>query len=284
MKNSKTKLVELTTENITEYKSVLGAEAAENIVRKYYRGIALHEALNMSLLAVLLWEKKQQTAEISAFYMKDDEAGKALLAAYKEAIFAEDMTDTVIELPAEGSEAVCSLLREMGFHLQERESNEICLSVDELSQLPVMETQNVTSEIRSIGSLTLPQMQKGLIRAHFGNKTGKMLTDLTALPVSWFEPDISCCVLQEGIVNGLLLIHKTETDRLAVQLMYIEQNLSQVYILRMIQFAVKRAREKYPADTQVVVKCCNPEIKAFTEKLFRKKSEQIVIRGEKSER
>ena len=276
---------QITEENVKEYECILRPENAENIGRKFYRALALHDGEEM-VKATVLWKIKgdgisaDPEAELLQFDGKEVQAAQAILEAFGQAAMEEGITRTFFEFPADKKEAEILALKEAGYLIREAESRELLITAGELAKLPVMGKLLINNSVKSIGSMSLQQFRKGITECLYYKKNGD-LEDLSLLPLSWFEADISCATVQDGVVNGMLLLHKNSIGELCVKLMFGNSRTNKSDFIRMIQFSILEITKKYHADTVIRVKCCDEETKAFAGTLFQKKKGNTILYGER---
>ena len=108
--------------------------------------------------------------------------------------------------------------------------------------LPLSEKAQLPEHVTSIGTLTLNQMRRGIDNCIYRRHTG-ILPDLAVLPVNWFEPELSFCVLIDGRVCGLLLVHKQVTDTLEAELFYASEPAGKQDMIGMIKYTIRHLVE-----------------------------------------
>ena len=282
-------MLEFITKNNEEYwENCLHPDIAENIGRKFYKGIMELNEENYVVEGFLIWENKNMLkaennkAELIDFYAEDDETAKSLLKAYAQEAKREEIETTYFEARPEWNEVVMTSLRESGFELTEEETKEVSISIGELNRLPVMAKNLITPKIVCLGELSLLQLRNGILNCMNSNIMGD-LEDLLYLSVKWYEDKVSSCVLTDGVVNGFLLVHKTTTGKLIVKLLYGSKQTSQIELLQMIQHSIIKGKECYDVDTQVLVKCCNNNAKELVKKLFQREQNRKTIFGSRRE-
>jgi len=101
--------------------------------------------------------------------------------------------------------------------------------------------------------------------------------------MSWFEQDVSSCVQTDGKATGFLLVHKTESDKLVVELLFAMEPDATINLLQMIRYSVNAAAEKYPPETEVILKRHDGNSKALINKLFPDKKGAEALAGEREE-
>ncbi len=276
---------QITEENVKEYELILKPENAENIGRKFYRALALHDE-EETVKATVLWKIKESgsstgpKAEILQLDAMEAQAAKDILEAFGQAAKEEGVTRIFFEFPAEKKETEILALKEDGYQIKEAESRELLITAGELAKLPVMGKLLINDSVQSIGSLSLQQFRKGITECLYYKKNGD-LEDLSQLPLSWYEADISCAGVIDGVVNGMLLLHKNSIGELYVKLMFGNAKMNKSDFIRMIQFSILETTKKYEADTVIRVKCCDEETKAFANALFQQKKGNTILYGER---
>ncbi len=75
--------------------------------------------------------------------------------------------------------------------------------------------------------------------------------DIGSLPLGWFDPDVSCCLIEDGRVYGLLLVHRLENGNLRIELMQIESHATKKDLLYLMRYALAAAVDKYGGDVLV---------------------------------
>ncbi len=159
----------------------------------------------------------------------------------------------------------------------EEDSEEMTL--EELSVLSVIKGI-VPKYILPVCRLTINLFRRGIAKCVSDNRKG-ILEDLEFLPINWYDTDVSCCVYNGGSVNGFLLVNKTATGKIVVDLFFAYEPEAGKNLLYMINFSVRKALKKYPKDTVVKLVIHNEISAALVKKLFPRKHGKICIMGER---
>ena len=154
------------------------------------------------------------------------------------------------------------------------------VTVDELSKVAGKGKPELSPNIVSIDQLMLRQFQKGIMNCLSHGLAGA-LEDLDTLPAGWFEPKVSCCVQSMGKVNGFLLFHETPSGKLAVKLFFACKPAGNQELLGMIRFAIMKAQENYPPQTQIVIRSYDEATDAFARKIFPNAENQLIMEATK---
>ena len=283
-------MIECMTEYNKEYwKDSLHPDISEHIGRKFYKGLMALDSEEAKVIGFLVWEnkniqKKEESnqAELIDFYAKDEETAKRLLEEYGKEAKQEAVKTTYFEARSEWDEVVLAELRKSGFTLTEKDSKTVSISIGELSRLPIMQKNLLTPKIVSLSELSMLQLRNALLNCVGSNMIGD-LEDLAYLPISWYEIEVSACVLADGTVNGFLLIHKTPSGKLEVKVLYGAKSASQIELLQMIQYSITKGKECYDENTPVIIKCCNDTAKELVKKLFQRDQNRKAIWGSRME-
>ncbi len=76
--------------------------------------------------------------------------------------------------------------------------------------------------MHSLSEITHRQFKAGIMTCVIHDRYG-LLEDLPFLPMTRFDPDLSCCIETDGSVNGFLLVHKITRGPFRVELFFAEQ-------------------------------------------------------------
>ena len=278
--------IRITEDNLDEYEELLPGDIAENIGREYFRGIALHKDPDEAAEAALVWEyknfeeDKDTEAEINWIYAKNQKVGKELFAEYAGEAGENQVTRSFLEMP-EDEASLRKILDACGFEIREQESRDVVVCVGELMELPIAKKRS-PSHITAINELMVRQFRKGITNCVFHGRKG-ILEDLEFLPMSWYDEDVSCCVQNDGKVSGFLLVNRMADSRLMVDFLFALEPDARVNLLQMMRFSIRAAAEKYPEDTEVVLRRHNKMTEALIRELFPGKSGKNVLYGERSE-
>ncbi len=115
------------------------------------------------------------------------------------------MTESYYET---SNETLYKLLSDNGFSGEQEEGEEISVSVEDLRKLNgVFKVKSFPEYIKSISELSTLQYRSFIKNCLFRGKYG-ILEDLSYLPKSWFETEVSSCAVVDDTVQGILLIRK----------------------------------------------------------------------------
>ena len=280
------RIEEISLENLEEYEQLLKPNMAENIGREYYNCIAAFDPLGDEAGASMMWELKNTEdpddtrAEIVYFGASEPAEGEELLREYGVRIADNWVKKSFFEL--EGlSEEEQALLTDAGFELEERESRDIVMTLAELNKLSFV-NKKIPKYIISIGKLDFLQFRQGLTNCLFCGRNG-LEEDLALLPADWYENNVSCCVVTDGKVNGLFLVHKMADGILMPVLLFAMGMEANMNMLDMICFSIRAASAIYPEDTQVLIRRHDEKTRALTAKLFPDRKGATVTAGERKE-
>ncbi|MCR5251283.1 MAG: hypothetical protein K6E50_11815 [Lachnospiraceae bacterium] len=276
----------ITTDNLEEYGDRLDADAAENIGRDCFRGLSLHKGKKDPAEALLVWEVKNLEeeadceAELACFYAEQEKSGDALLAELNGHLAEDGVVRSFFEFPSDLKSAD-KCMKKAGFSVEKKESRDLVVSVGELAALDIVK-RTAPAFVAPIGSLMVRQFRKGIANCMFHGRKG-LVEDLATLPMSWYDEDVSCCVQADEKVNGFLLVHKTASGKLLVELLCAIGPDFRMDILYMMRYSVQAAAKKYPKDTPVILRRHSEAVKALTARLFPKKSGEKVLAGTREE-
>ena len=280
------KCIMISEENKSQYVDQMDAEMLENIGRKYYRALALHEDVEHAPQAVVVWKilhipnEKKTAAEIRWFYSKNEATAGSILAECEREFVQEGIRRVFFECEDENEERKAAL-KDHGYTLQMKESRELVMTVAELIPLLGTGDNQPPSYVKSMDQSTFRQ-----VRADIKNcmKQGRMgaLEDLDELPFEWFEPEVSCVIQIEGNICGFLVVHRTAKKRLAVKLFTAWRPATNQDLIHMIRFAIQKVQAKYDPKTQVVIRTYDAAGEALVKKLFSKAERRKLQEAQKN--
>lgn len=273
-------LISITRENLEHYKAVLPEDVAEHIGRSYFHALAVQGDGELpDAAAVWNTDRKGRQAVLLWFSSVDAGSASALLEGLEAQWTEMGVHACVFEFEAM-EKGLQTVFQHAGFRLSTAESRDLRVTVADLKALSLSSQPIASSGIVTIGELTIHQLRKGIINCLFCQKEG-ILADLDTLPVSWFEPNVSCCVRVEGKVCGFLLVHKACSGRLDAELLFAAEPAGKQDLIAMIRYAIWQTAEHYPPDTQVLIHRCSDATRVLTNRMFPGRTGAEVISGEK---
>ena len=279
----------ITENNIKEYEGVIPADVAENIPRNTFCGICVHNE-DENVAAAMVFElknsrdvNKDTTSRISWFTAEDSDSGEMLFLQYGTMMKYEEPKKSLVELKKEGSGFSSGILRNTGFSLSEKESEEVFVTVKDFSELSILRKTKVPPYVIPIGTLSERDFRRGLLNCIF-HTTRELTEDLGALPMKWFDADLSCCIETDGRINGYLLIHELPSGSLQVELLSAYGPDAKADLIHMIRFSILRAVRLYPLDTKVIIPRHDDNSRKLTSYFFPEAKGELCVYGERDER
>ena len=274
----------ITDDNIEEYEDFIDEDVVQSIGREFYRSIAIHEDSVKEPVAAVVWELKdyeedtETSSELEWLYVKDAKVGAMLMEEYGNEIAEDDVKKSFFEFESLDDHA-SETITKAGFSVNKAESRDLIVTIEDLDNLGISK-KKTPPYITCINDLMVRQFRKGITNCLFHGRKG-ILEDLAFLPMSWYDPDISCCVQTDEKVNGFLLVHKRASGPLVVDLLFALEPDAKMNLLHMIRYSINAAVQKYPPDTKVVLRRHNEMTKALISKLFPGRKGETVVKGEK---
>ncbi len=244
----------LSPEIISQYTDYFGQDMAENIGRQYYRGLIATEGDEIK--AGLVWEyrdieqKAENRSQIEFFRASDAEASKLIFAEYQKQITEYDVKISSVVIPVKNTKEEKAALMEAGFSMRLSESDDILVSLSELSAMPLMKKRTVPKEIMPIRQITIRRFKRGIAECVELDRKG-VCEDLSYLPMGWFDTEVSCCYETDDSIKGLLLFHKLPSGILSIQLMVCINEDPGIIIPGMLRFFISACEQIYPPDQKI---------------------------------
>lgn len=276
---------EITIDNIDKCINLLDPDIVDNLGREYFHGL-FHEDDEEKCDGVIIWEIKNVKhpddcyAEIAYFNVKDSRKAGIMLTAFSTVSTGYNIKRSVFEFKDLAPDLE-QMFSSSGFKLSRRESRDLHLSLRELTELKFAK-KKVPPYIVPISELSLLEFKKGISNCIFGGSNG-LLEDLTTLPPSWYDRDISCAVRTDDKITGLFLIHRTSGNVFIPQLLFASGVDSQKDLLHMLSFSIKAASNMYSPDTQILIRRHDDKSQALTAYLFPNAKGYTITAGERRE-
>ena len=280
-------ITEITEDNIERFEQNIDQDILENIQRKNFFGIAAHDVNNY--LGSIIWELKYvddiynaSESRLIYFYAKDNEVGNSLMDTFTQKLAEEDVGKTSFELSLDPDSEEVRVLKENGFEITEGENPDVIVDIDQLSELPIAKEQRNKANITSLTELSPRTFRRGIVDCMFHIQR-EVIEDLDELEYDWFEPHISCYEETDGDVSGYLLVHKTKSGMLRVELLADWGAESQTALLHMIRFSISKGKELYSGSDKVIIRRHDEITYKLVEYLFHGIKGDSCVKGVRTE-
>ena len=280
---------EISEDNVQNYVSLVGMDLAENMERTFYRGLAVEGEENRETLALMIWQlmdSEQEDLEnvnsIEWFMAKDEEAGEELLKAYGEWVEREEVRVSRFAIPAKPDALERAVLKKAGFSTKLTEGDNIVVKVSEFKNLPFVKKRVKDESVCLLKEATIRMFRKGVYRLTSVNLRG-LCEDLSYLPMSWFDPEVSSFSVKDELINGFLLFHREPSGSLSLVLMAALGKEYQKTLVQMMRQSVYAMEEYCTDETRVIIKRHNQAAFQLSEKLFPRGFGTPVYVGERRE-
>ena len=264
-------------------------DVAENIGRTWYRGLVAREDGTEEACGVLVWEYKnvgisglQTEAEIVWAAGERTETMDALFGQYRREIASEYAARSFFEFACEvPGQTVLKSLEAQGFSLRTITGRDLIVTVNDLQRLKLHKKKS-PFYVQPLKVLNLRQFSNGIADCMYQGRKG-ILEDLAWLANKFFEPDVSACILMDEKAKGFLLVHKTGSGVLVVDLLFTMGVNGSRDVLELIRHSVRTALELYPPETKVLLRRHNQTVRALVDRLFPDMKGEEAVAGERME-
>lgn len=147
------------------------------------------------------------------------------------------------------------------------EQDFVC-TVQDLKAIDYLQEDEINSQIASIGSLDLQQFYRCLKIQLSIRVCDWYELDLKKRPITWYEPDVSCCIKKGEDVQGLFLVHRDPSGQLWTEYLSAVLETTDPLLPEMLRYSTKKLIELYPPDTQIVIRRHDANIAAIVSRLF----------------
>lgn len=276
------RIEDITEDNIEDYRDLIDEEFLSNTGREYCRGMVGISELTDEPDAVIFWElkdiesEKGKSSEILYFKTEDEDMGAKLLDEYDARTAEGGVSCSYFEFKDPG-EIEQRVLEKNGFKLEKAESRDIYVTVGELAALKYAK-KKPPKYIKSLSEVTVRQFKAGIMASVLHARYG-LLEDLPYLPMSWYETDISSCVITDDKINGLLLTHELPSGILRIELLFAMEPDGAVNMLDMVRFSIHAAERIRNGDDRVLLRRHSPESEKLIDYLFPGAKGDEVVKG-----
>ncbi|SFC79916.1 hypothetical protein SAMN02910398_03168 [Butyrivibrio sp. YAB3001] len=283
----------LDEDNIEEYAAYLGEDEAENIGRAFFRGLVLLDDLDEPL-GGMIWELKNleegQNVEshIHWFDAGNEEEADALFMRYSEMIADDgvEKSEVCIQATRENSK-MKKILKQQGFDVHLMEGDDVAVGLSEILNMPIFKKSHSPSGcIYSLENMELRSYRRIIAKLDTLGQKGTC-EDLSYLPLSYFEKNISCYYEDENGIQGLLLFHRSPSGSLYLKVMRAvaeTQKEATMILMQMLFYAVEYMRENCSDSTQIIVDRHNDAAFLLAEKLYPRGFGKPVYCGSRMEK
>ena len=290
---------EITEQNIEDFIDPVPALYLNEIKREFVRGLSGEDDGTKELKAAVIFELKNAEedpdveAEILWFFASDASSGAELLRTLGN--YTGDggkdfpggggsfdpggggISRVFFELPSLGnSEEEAFALA--GYSLERKESRDVSVSVEDFSSLS-FSRKKPPEYVKPLSEITSRQFKAAIMSSVFHGRYG-LLEDLPFLPITWFDPDISCCVLTDDRINALLLVSGRGTEGFRVELLFALQPDANIHLLNMITYSIRAAANVGQPGDKVLLRRHNEASCALVRKLFPGKKGKTAVQGQ----
>ena len=282
------KIIEISEENLDMYTDYFGDDMAENLTRMFYRGIAVVEDDSTYPGAALVFrfvnleDSAPNEAVIVWMRVEDVDAGAALMEAYKEKIQEKEVVRSTFTIPIAQGKLLKNFLKANGFTVRLYEGDDLISCVEEMTKLPVLDMKIPMEGVYPLSNMLMRDFRKEMTRCVEANRKGTC-EDLSYLPMSYFEQNISSYVMKNDEVMGMQLYHKSPSGSLEIKLLIAWTKDFRLVFPQLFKQTLTSAVELYPMDTPVILNRHNEASLLLAEKMFPRGFGRPIYRGERAE-
>ncbi len=276
-------IVDITTDNIEEYRDIIPEQYRSDIGREYIRGLAGINSDTKEPGGAIIWEvhnleqeNLDNKAEILWFSAQNQENAGLLLDVFDVMTDDEDARSSYFEMEALSEEETAAL-EKAGFSIEAAEGTDVFVTVEEIGKLDIAK-KKAKNYVTGLSELSAFTFKAGIMNSVYHGKYG-ILEDLPFLPMSWFDSELSCCVMTEDKVTGLLLVHLIKPALYRVEILFSEQLDAAVNMLNMMRYSIHAAQKNCNPEDEILIRRHNHTVTDLCKKLFPGKKGKKVIRG-----
>ena len=253
--------------NIAYYEEYIGEDLYEKLENMAYHGFVAEEDLEAK--AGIIWRYGEENKSIIVWFkLSDREAAKEVLEAYDKSIQQMNVKESDIVIPVAQPSLEKELLKEEGFRMRLSESDDIIVTLSELSAMPLMKDRKIPEGVKLLSEVTEEEFKKGISRCVAAGKTG-LCENIEDIPKKYFDEDVSTCyVNRNGEITGFILFHVLPSQMLSFQLMVCLDNDVKTVLPGMMRLFVSSMEEYYYPDVKIILNRHNEASMLLSEKLL----------------
>ncbi|MCR5055199.1 MAG: hypothetical protein K6A69_10190 [Lachnospiraceae bacterium] len=279
------KMIEIDGDNAEDFSDYIDIDMQEQLDREFFRGIGAVDdsdsPVGAMVFELLDSESDEDTkSRIRLLKADSEDIENVILTEYKSKIEEEDVTESCFE---SSDKTMSDFLESNGFSMKVSEAMDIVLTVKDVKAVPLFaKERNFPPYIMSLSEVSAIQFRTFVKECLFKGHKG-LLEDLAYISKSWFDQDLSSCIVTDGKVNGALLIKKAPSGLLFTMLFAAFGADSQQNLALLMGYSARKAIEDYPEDTKVVIRRHNVMVQKLAGKLFAGSKGEDVFMGKRSE-
>lgn len=278
-------IIEISEDNLDDFREYLGEDLSEDVKRVYYNGIGATDSTGNTVGAfvyeLLNSESEEDTKSRICMLKSDDNDIFNSLENYytTNSIQEEEIVESFYRL---ADEAEATTLSEHGFSKEKKEDDILTVTLKEIGETKFGKHRKLPDYIGNINDLSVLQFRGAVKQVLFKGHKGNM-EDIPFLPKVWFDNRISACVTSGDNIPGLFLIRKTPSGVLIPALLFAYGPEFKFHIGYMISYAIQQALKLYHPDTVIKIPRSSAAAKALTEKIMPDKSGAEIFFGTRKE-
>lgn len=279
------KLIEVDDENAEDYSSFLDNDMKEQLGREFFRGIGVRdEDGNPAGVMVYelknLYNEKDTTSRIRHISAVDEEAENVMLNEYAGRVRKDQVIESFYESP---DKTMAQYLESNGFSMQVSEGLDLVVKIEEIKKIPrILKGKKIPPYIKSISEASILQYRAFVKECLFKGYTG-LMDDLAFIPKTWFETEVSACVVTDEKLKGCLLIKKSSSGLLFTMLFTAFGPDYRKNLGLMMAYSAQMIVENYADDAEVVIRRHSPDVRRLTDKFFAESKGDEVFSGTRTE-
>ncbi|MBQ7677094.1 MAG: hypothetical protein IJT32_02550, partial [Lachnospiraceae bacterium] len=264
------KVSEIASGDWGKIKKYIVPDVAECLARITCTGlVAENEKGEAEGVCIFEWKDKDEDsetwAEFLCFRAETKEAGTLLLEEYAKYANESEVCRSAFELK-DLTWTEQEILEASGFSLEEKESRDLYICVKDLKGLKMLVKKKPPAFVSSLENHVGLAFFQGLANCLFHEFKG-IVENISMLPLTFYDKELSCCVEADERVVGLFLIHILPSGTLMPVMFACVGPDYQKNLLYMLMFTARAAVEKYDPEDKVLIRRQTPHAKALTEKL-----------------
>ncbi len=272
-------LIDVTADNIKLFWPDINKLIVDSIGRGHYMAVgAMEEGKALGIVVYTVrgaGEGNEGNTGVLIYLSGDDEAIRALLDEYRMRSYKFSIISTIVETP---DQKLSELLADYGFDMEEGESIDIYLKVQDIENITAFKDIKTPDLIRPLGYAS-PIEFRYFLQEYAGRVDEGPLFDIESIPMDWYDTDVSCICIDEEGIDAAFLVRFDGNDTVIAEVLAGLGPESFKKLPYLLAYAASNALYTYTPDTKIIIRRRNKSVIKLVDKILNGKKGAKIYRG-----
>jgi hypothetical protein len=220
-------------------------------------------------------EDNKENTGVLIYLSGDDEVIRALLDEYKMRSYKFSISSTIVETP---DQKQADLLADYGFDMEEGESIDIYIKVQDIENIAAFKAIKIPDTIRPL-CYASPIEFRFFLQEYATHVDEGPLFDIAAIPMDWYDTDVSCICIDEEGIDAAFLVRFDGKDTVIAEVLAGLGPESFKKLPYLLAYAANNALYTYTQDTKIIIRRRNKSVMKLADKILNGRKGEKVYRG-----